>query len=704
MKLPKIEFLKKRNKCISSVIRNTSCSGGWLRLVVQIIFGSLIVTSFILIVLMALSSSRSLTLPVSKCATTSNCRVICNEVPYYGQHEDDIINTVSEVDPNCESIALKLNRPTFVNAEIPQHWLSEIRFNVRELTIVGGNARHITSSTFMSFLGSNLRTLILENIEINGWDKSTLIGFSELRYLYIKDCFLRDIRERALGVVRESLDLLDIKASNSFNPINLTGSVELKVLTVDFSFNNFNDILGPSSFTGLKYCKRLLLNFCQITALRPGTFDHLESIKELHLDNNNLITVPVGLFNKLLSLEPKIDLHGNNWHCDCSIKDLRNLLKQGLLIVDPICYYPDEVNGMTLSDFEGYCNETKEPITSDSMENENSYIHENICKTMPRIISLNSECSDKNSSRSSELKVISSAPPKCYLNRINNEDIKYINTKNGHYEKSVAWIKPVYSVQRNSYSMVEMKSSEQPGLGLLWYQSLCSKEIFCTNTIPDVLKVFNVDTKMQYTFCPFSLSNGTVQNNHCVSYNFFETSNTENVVYQELIIYICISLGCVLCGALFVYALIQRNPTLLKGNKRVILVKHKAVDALILPPQLPIRKEFLNELETFKSADTNKNKIFLLSDNSDKLSPNTFTRSISMKSTDSNDVSYISALQPTEEQLREWHSNQTMKQFDSKAASDTDTSPFSSIYDRDSLPYYSIHTSERFYEVPIRPE
>lgn len=553
----------------------------------------------------------------------------------------------------------------------------------------------------MTLLGTNLLTLILERIEIKVWDNSMLIGLSKLQNLYIKDCFLSDVREKALGVVRESLELLDIKASNSFNPINFTGSVELKALTVvDFSYNDFNNILGPSSFTRLKYCKILFLNFCQITAIRPGAFDHLESIKELHLNNNNLITVPLGLFNKLLSLKPQIDLHGNNWDCACNMTDLRNMSKQGLLVVDPVCHYPDEVKGMTFSKFEVYCNNitSKKPTTSDSEENKNSY--EDICKSKTEIIFLNTSCSDKNSSRSSELRMISSGPQKCYLNRMYNNNIEYTNIENGMYEESITWIKPVYSVQRNPYSMIEMQSSEQPGLGLLWYHSLCSNEVFCIKTIPDVLKVFNVGEEMRYTFCPFSLSNGTILNKHCVSYNFFEKSKNKKNKSREIIFYICISLGCVLSGALFVYALIQRNPTLLKGNKRVIFVKHKSIDALILPPQLPIRKEFIKEPETLECPVSEKSKIFLLSSNLNRLSSTNFIRSISSKSSESNDVSYISAIQPTEEQLREWHLNHIVRQTDNSSASDADISPFSSIYESDSLPYYSIHTRERFYEVP----
>ncbi|XP_046965228.1 uncharacterized protein LOC124533766 [Vanessa cardui] len=691
MKLVPVDLLKQKRLSISSFVRNTSCSRGWLRWLVQIIFGTLIVSSFILIVLMALNSSHRATLRNSRC-TVVNCRVICNDAPFYGNYENDIVNAAAEVDPNCESIALQLNRPTFENSKVPEHWLSSIRSHVRELAIIGGNIKYIPSYAFMTPFSNNLRTLILEKIEINHWENDMLIGLSSLKKLYIKNCILNDIQKHALRIVDESLQFLDIKATNDFNPTNLTGSAKLESLTVvDFSLNNFYNILQYRSFSKLNYCKVLFLNSCRITSLGPGTFDNLNSIEVLYLNDNNLVTVPVGLFNKIIPLEPRIALQENIWHCDCSSKDLRNVFNSGLLIDDPICRYPHTLNGMTFSDLEGYCKEVVD---------QNGIVYNpktNPCKNISNVMYMNDACSETNSTND-KVRTVSRGRT-CLLNRINSNELNLSSDNIGDEIRPV-WIKPVYSVRSDIHSMVEMVLSEQPGLGLLWYQSLCFKEVFCTNTIPQVLKIFNIDSDVSYTFCPFNLTNEKVLRHQCVSFNFLDTTSNYASNNYELILYICISLGCLLCGAVSVYVIIQRYPNLLKGNKRVILVKHKSIEALILPPKLPKRKNFLSEPKPITSHVYEKKKIFLLSDNIDRLSPKNFARSISMRSCDSNDASYISALPPTEEQINEWRSNQSVDQFDNIPMSDSDTSPFYSIFDQDSLPYYSIQTCERFYEVP----
>nr|XP_026495146.1 uncharacterized protein LOC113400013 [Vanessa tameamea] len=694
MKLVPIDLFKRRRLSISSFVRNTSCNRGWLRWLVQIIFGILIVTSFILIVLMALNSSHRGTVRNSRC-TINNCRVTCNDAPFYGNFENDIVNAAAEVDANCDSIAFQLNRPTFENSKIPEHWLSRIRSNVRELAIIGGNIKYIPSYAFMSPFSNNLRTLILENIEINHWDNDMLIGLTRLKKLYIKNCILNDIRKYALRIVAESLQFLDIKATIDFNPTNLTGSVKLESLTfVDLSLNNFDNILQHTSFSKLNYCKVLFLNSCKITSLGPGTFDHLNSIEVLYLNDNDLVTVPVGLFDKIIPLQPRIALQENIWHCDCSANDLRNVFNSGLLIVDPICRYPRTVSGMTFSDLEGYCN---------GVVNENAIVYDltgKPCKNISKVLYMNNACSETNSTND-QVRIVSQGQT-CLLNRINDNELNFSNDNIDNESMSVrpVWIKPVYSIQSDIHSMVEMELSEQPGLGLLWYQSLCFKKVFCTNAIPHVLKIYNIDSDVSYTFCPFNLTNDKVLSHQCVSFNFLNTTSIYRSNNYELILYICISFGCLLCGAVSVYVIIQRYPNLLKGNKRVILVKHKSIEALILPPKLPKRENFLSEPKPITSHVYEKKKIFLLSDSFDRLSPKNFVRSISMRSCDSNDASYISALPPTEEQINEWRSNQSVEQYDNIPMTDIDTSPLSSIYDQESLPYYSIQTCERFYEVP----
>ncbi|XP_023946342.2 uncharacterized protein LOC112051784 [Bicyclus anynana] len=696
MHIAQVGFVKGRN-VVHTISKNTSCNSGWLRLVVQTIFGTLIVSSFVLIMLMVVGKPTPRPPSASRCSVT-NCRVVCTNAPYYGDYEEDIINAASDADVLCESIALKLIGPTFKNFQIPSNWLWSMNPNVRELAIYGGNLKQISSDAFMSPFGRNIKLLILEEIEINVWEKDMLIGLSSLEKLILRDCILLDIRKAALSPFHDSLKFLEIKANNYYwDPINVTGSTTLAELTiVDFSTNNFHDFLGNTSFSQLNACEVLFLNDCHITSLNPGTFDYMESLEILYLNNNLLVTVPVGLFDRMLPYQPRIALQDNLWHCECSRKDIRHIVRKELLIVDPICHTPATIAGMTFTDFEGYCEVQQQK--DESVEQRISKSNPEV-KVRSNIMYMNGACHENISSEVNQatlrVKAISEDQQNCLLNRINFQDMQTVsNNSNGHLNDN--WIKPVFFVENDPYSMVEITSIALPGYGLLWYQSTCADTIYCVNTVPHTLKVFNVHLENFLTFCPFNLSSGAVMISDCLSYNLANIGINRNHTYHyhELIWFISLSVGCLLCGAICVYGMIHKNPTLLKGSKRVLIVKHRSVDALILPPKVPIRNL---KTESNLATDSNifaNNKIFILPNKQTLTSPN-FDRSISIKSNVSNDATYISALQPTEEQLTEWRS----KQVDT-FSSDFSMIPYTSMYEKESLPYYSFDKEERVYEVP----
>ncbi|CAH0721844.1 unnamed protein product, partial [Brenthis ino] len=709
MEMVRTRFLKKQDTLLGSFIRNTSCSRGWLRVVVHIFFGTLIVSSFVLIVLMALSNSHRASQSINSRCGINTCTVICEETPYYGNYEDNIIQALSEVPINCQSISLKLNQPTFANSRIPENWLSGVFLNIRNLNIIGGNIKYISPKAFMSPLNSNLRSLVLTKIEINVWDDEMLLGLSNLEQLHIIDCKLNKINTNAITAIGNTLGFLRILSIGSWDPKNITSSenlIELKV--VDFSFNSFEYVLRNGTFSKLQQCQVLYLNSCKIKAIGPGTFDQLENIKTIYLNDNLLVTIPVGLFNKILPFKPKIALQDNLWFCKCSENDLRTLFRKGILIEDPICRFPDAFKGLMFSDLEDYCENSiiiENSIEQNPINSNESKDSRYRCQNDSGIVFTNGACYEENLSNNS-INLISYEHNTCYLNRISINDIKTITINAGWGSNSYSnWIKPIFAIQSYPYSMVEIEASADQGFGLLWFQSSCKYEVYCVNNIPRSLKVYNLNEKEYYTFCPFNLSFGTVMTNKCVSYNLvnFEHlyQNTSGNT-QGLLLYILISLGCLIFGALSVYALIQRNPSLLKGNKRVILVKHKSIEALILPPQLSKRNKLVSESTTMTKHVFEKQKIFLLTDNLKKLSPQDLMRSTSMRSSESNEAGYISPLQPTEEQLTEWRSNQIIKQFNDTLTSEPETVSFCSIHDQESMPYYyvPIHANEKIYETP----
>ncbi|XP_070696428.1 platelet glycoprotein IX [Pempheris klunzingeri] len=72
---------------------------------------------------------------------------------------------------------------------------------------------------------------------------------------------------------------------------------------------------------------------------------------ELHVQDNQLTSVPPGLFDRLVGLK-KVSLSGNPFHCDCKIKYLRIWLLRNRAVIskEPTCASPSSVAQKAIAD------------------------------------------------------------------------------------------------------------------------------------------------------------------------------------------------------------------------------------------------------------------------------------------------------------------------------------------------------------------
>ncbi|XP_041977456.1 uncharacterized protein LOC121731849 [Aricia agestis] len=680
---------------VSTVIRvmkNSPPKSGCIHLLVHMFFGTIIVTSFIMILMMTLRGDGKGSDVSSKCSV-SKCRVTCSDIDLINDDTSQITIAASDADTACESITLAMIRPIFRDGILPENWLARVRTTIRELSIVEGNLKYITPGSFMDPASNGIKSLVLDSIEISTWREDTFLGLSNLRELYLKDCSFGRIQENSLEAVDDTLALLDIKALHFWNPVNVTGSSTfLKLEKVNLSFNVFYDILSSVTFQSLHYCKILYLNSCKITFIGAGTFEPMKSLELLYLNDNHLVTIPSGLFEPLLMSETiRIALHENFWLCSCSQADLRTLHTKGAIMVEPTCYYPDIKRGITFSELEEYC-EKRESNKSTTLPE----YQIDMCKklSISTIIRNTAACYEDNLSfkKNGGRYVMPTIHHTCLSNRMKENVYKQIRSvktfvTNDEFSGNSTWLRPVYTSHSMQFSMIELSVTGKSNDGVMWFESDNKSDIYCINSVPDVLQVFYSSLDEDYTFCLFDTTSGDIQNEKCLKYklsDFVKVPNRRITTILKFLIHMCTALACLLCGATCVFIIINKNPTLLKRNKRILLVKHKTIDALVLPPEVPLRKDNM--------ADANDvvEKIFILPQN-ELLPQSCYERSTSMRSSKSNDASYISALSPTEEQLRDWRSNSLVCD---RSSTDGNASPICSLYE--SLPYYSMH--EKVYE------
>ncbi|KAM3963085.1 uncharacterized protein ACR2FA_002850 [Aphomia sociella] len=707
MQIVQSKFVNKPTVKITSAVRNASCSRGWLKFVVQYTFGAITVASFILILIMAMRGTVNNNVANNSRCHATMCRIVCHDAPYYAQYEDDVIFVSSNAEISCLGYSLILNNPIFINETMPSNWLSTIRVDVYNLIIQGGNLKYIKSDAFMSQFGASIVTILLDGVTITKWVPNTLVGLSSLQEIYIKNSSLMYISRNALHAVDDTLLTLTISISGSWNPVNVTGSGSTtlpKLELVDFSNNIFNNILTKESFTALVNCKILYLNSCKITAIGEGTFDYLMNIHIIYLNNNLLVTIPPGLFDNILDIVhsfPRINLQDNLWHCDCSMEDLRKLYRRDLLLINIDCYSPKEMHGQQLSALENYCTnntiigvvvvEEYEIETSTAHDKNNNYsephrssnaIHDNYSWRLVSPIEQSS----------------------CKYNGTHNIDsfLRTVNLNRTYTTITVSdWIKPMFLLKSNNYVMMQVGLMESDQYGLLWFESECPYEIYCINAMPNTIRIYNINATIQYTFCPIQSSSGEIMKTKCVDYSFAGILNHDTDQWRgsSLILYITIGLISLTFGALFVYGMIRINPTLLKGSKRVLFVKHKNVDALILPPKVPLRGDSMIRKDT---PHFNINNIYVVSGN--QISAPNFVRMKSTRSNHSNTPSYISALQPTDDQLAEWRIQHHFDYSSALSSINSELSRFSSIPDDivdDKSSRYSSIQDEKVYDKAV---
>ncbi|KAM9738191.1 TLR4 interactor with leucine rich repeats [Menidia menidia] len=276
---------------------------------------------------------------------------------------------------------------------------------LKKLTIFYGNNNAI--KTIAPELFSNLGKLVklrLDGNAIEAVQDSVFENLTSLHYLHLEHNQVRHVHRNAfrrLGNLR-FLNLAHNKQSAVGNVLTFS---HLGALTTLLLSDNEIQYVGGRVFRNLGKLRKLSLSNNRISRLDGEALRGLTSLGELLADGNRLTEIPAGLLdplerveeldfsrNRISRVDPAafsglgrlrvlrlkdnllsslsgdifarngalrdLDLHGNNWTCDCRLEELRRWMtaarsRGGLRSVSAQCRHPATLRGRNLDHVNG---------------------------------------------------------------------------------------------------------------------------------------------------------------------------------------------------------------------------------------------------------------------------------------------------------------------------------------------------------------
>ncbi|XP_050933186.1 uncharacterized protein LOC108878836 [Lates calcarifer] len=245
----------------------------------------------------------------------------------------------------CQT-ALLLNCSSSGLSSVPQH----IQDSVTELDL----SHNLLDSVTLHRPHHNLRNVWLGNNSIT--HLSLCIernpGSQSVRGRYVHR--LRPWSRHGCVSWAPTLQLLSVERNQLVQlPEGLEGSASLWVLQL--SFNRISS-LRPGDLSHLRQLKELHLQHNLITNLHPQMFQDLAQLRVLDLSFNMLTSLHPLMYLSLRNIGADVELRGNRWQCDCSMRSLRRRMAYdsslGLQAWSMVCASPSILSGKDLLQLE----------------------------------------------------------------------------------------------------------------------------------------------------------------------------------------------------------------------------------------------------------------------------------------------------------------------------------------------------------------
>lgn len=492
---------------------------------------------------------------------------------------------------NARSVKLSMKDCEFSDNTLRKNWLST-SLSIDELTLNRCSLKEIEDDAFASPIYEKTSKIIIANNKISSLRKAMFRHLEELQELSIQENTVKSAEFNLLEEVAGSLTNLELcQAINDREVLkNITGAGELFKLKLLSLYGNVISTIDEKLFAGVSRIEALYLHDSNVaTVSRDALKPIASSVLLLTLNRNRITSLPEGVLDSVISPAKHFHVYvqDNPWHCDCNLKWMQDFVEDHSGLIDnPTCNTPPMNAGKSFAVANFSCDQSSSIAT----------IPATISNTSPR--SSSEHATNRNNLTSTpRISTTTSENNNDKMIRVTcNATDTSLQTYNSRKLRSTAADVQLHPRFPNFYVSKILDTSilvNLPNLTqsvtLLWFDNgNVYNTVRCARNAKRSYLVEDIDPQTSYTICLLDDNGIFISPLNCLAVTsrpVYEArtwlTNADKTLVLSLLIASLLLLFFV--GGFLSFLLIRRHPTLLRGSKRVMLVKRWNLDAIVLP-------------------------------------------------------------------------------------------------------------------------
>lgn len=491
---------------------------------------------------------------------------------------------------NAKSVKLLIKDCEFSDNMLRKNWLS-INLSIDELTLNHCSLKEIEDDTFASSIFEKTSRIIIVNNKISYLRKAMFRHLEALQELSIQENIIKSAEFNLLEEVAGSLTNLELRQAINDREVlkNITGAGELFKLKLLSLYGNVISRIDEKLFAGVSRIESLFLHDSNIATVSRDVLKPISSVLLLTLNKNKITSLPEGLLDSAISSAKSFHIYvkNNPWHCDCKLKWMQDFIEDHSSMIDnPTCDTPPMNAGKSFAVANFSCDESSITIpttiiNSSPGSSEHSWNQNNRTST-PRI----STTTDNDKI----IRVTCNATD-TFLQTYNSRKLQSTDVQ--FYPRF-----PNFYVSKILDTSILVNLPNQSGVTLLWFDNNnVYDSIRCAKNAKRSYLVEDIDPQASYTICLLDDNGKFISPLNCLAVTTraaYESRTWLTNADKTLVLSLSIASLLLLffVGGFLSFLLIRRHPTLLRGSKRVMLVKRWNVDAIVLPKGVDVNEKW----------------------------------------------------------------------------------------------------------------